>query len=106
MQSKYFTIVIVPDSESQFKQLKISHRMIRGFIGGTVFSLLSLALFAVSYVELFSRSRRLDASIPETRILENQISMANKQLAQAMGAAELANRKLSEKIPATTKRII
>jgi murein DD-endopeptidase MepM/ murein hydrolase activator NlpD len=74
MQSKYFTVVIVPDANSQSKQLKVPRRMIRGIIGGTVFSLLSLALFAVSYVDLFSRSRRLDALTRENIRLSEQSS--------------------------------
>jgi murein DD-endopeptidase MepM/ murein hydrolase activator NlpD len=79
MQSKYFTVVIVPDANSQSKQLKVPRRMIRGIIGGTVFSLLSLALFAVSYVDLFSRSRRLDTLTRENIRLSEQIAEYDRQ---------------------------
>jgi len=74
MQSKYVTILIVPDATSQFRQVKISRRMLRGVIGGTVFSFLSLALFGVSYVDLFSRSRRLDTLTRENIRLSEQIA--------------------------------
>jgi hypothetical protein len=105
VQSKYFTIVIVPDSKSQFKQLRVSRRMIRGFIGGTVFTLLSLALFAVSYVDLYARSHRVDASIRETKGLESKLAEASKQLAQAMASAELARRNLSETLRNQQKQL-
>lgn len=66
--------MIVPDATSRFRQLRISRRLIRGAIGGAVFSFLSLALLAVSYVDLFSRSSRLEALTRENIRLSEEIA--------------------------------
>ncbi|MCP4397951.1 MAG: M23 family metallopeptidase [bacterium] len=101
MFKKYFTLIVVPDATSEFKQIKVPYLLTRGLIVLSVVFVLSVAGLSFYMVTHYNDMLKLSTELPELR--KNTHSQKNlldryehdiSELRQMVSRLKLVNAKL------------
>ena len=101
MKKKYFTLIIVPDATSKFKQMKVPYLLTRSFIAATVLVILSVAAISYYLIANYQGMTQKIKEFPEMRKeTRNQKALLERyeqditELRQMVSRLKLVNAKL------------
>lgn len=101
MKKKYFTLIIVPDATSKFKQLKLPYLLTRGLIAGIILGILAVAAMSyylvINYQDMTQTIKEFPEIRKETRnqkVLIERYETDITELRQMVSRLKLVNAKL------------
>lgn len=101
MSKKYFTLIIVPDAQAQFKQIKVPYLLTRGLIVAGILGVVVLIALSYYMVNQYQNMTQISKEFPQVRkVAKDQRYVIERyeenitELRQMVSRLKLANAKL------------